>query len=40
VSEGKKAEIRRRFPKLVVLDDGPVLRMIDPNASRDKRFKF
>lgn len=39
VSEAKKAEIRRRFPKLIIMDDGPVVRMIDPNASRDQRLK-
>jgi hypothetical protein len=40
VSAARKAEFRRRFPKLLILDDGAVLRMIDPNASRDKRFEL
>jgi len=40
VSEGKKAEIRRRFPKLVIFDDGVAARIIDPNASRDQRLKY
>jgi hypothetical protein len=40
VSPPKKAEIRRRFPKLILLDDDtPVLRMIDPGATRDRRLK-
>jgi hypothetical protein len=39
VSEVKKAEIRRRFPKLLILDDGAAIRMINPNVSRDKRMK-
>jgi hypothetical protein len=40
VSEAKKTEIRRRFPKLMIMDRGTVIRMIDPNASRDQRLKF
>jgi hypothetical protein len=40
VSPGKKAEIRRLFPKLILLDEGPAVRMIDPSAARDQRLKL
>jgi hypothetical protein len=40
VSESKKAEIRRRFPRLLLLDGGTVARMIDPEATRDQRLKL
>jgi hypothetical protein len=40
VSAAKKAEIRRRVPKLILLDDGTAVRMIDPNATRDQRLKY
>ena len=39
VSAAKKAEIRRRFPKLILIDDGAAIRMIDPTATRDQRLK-
>jgi hypothetical protein len=39
VSAAKRAEIRLRFPKLMLLDSGEVVRMIDPSATRDQRLK-